>query len=101
MKSFAERMREDTRLAILRLLKESRGYMLNSSQVHMGLSMLHIPCTRAEVIEDLRFLADNGLVRMEPIADISGLYGITMTYAGKEVVEGVQTVVGVSTPAPR
>lgn len=100
-KSFDDRLREDHRLVILRVLSEQTGYMLNSSQVHMGLQMLHIQCTRADLLANLRFLSDNGLVRMEPIENIEGLYGVTLTFAGKEVVDGVQKVVGVSTPAPR
>jgi len=76
MKSFAERLREDRRLVILRLLSETRGFTLNSSQVQMGLEMVSVPCTRADVIEDLRFLANNGLIRMTPVPGIENLYGV-------------------------
>jgi hypothetical protein len=101
MKSFADRLREDRRLVTLRLLLETRGYSLNSSNLHAGLDYLSIKCTRAEVLADLRFLSDNGLVKLEPLADIEGLYGCTLTRAGREVAQGVQEVAGVSTPGPR
>lgn len=101
MKSFADRLREDRRLVALRLLSEQRGYTLNSSNLHAGLDFLSIKCTRAEVLDDLRFLADNGLVRLEPIGGIEGLYGVTLTRAGRDVATGNQEVAGVSTPAPQ
>lgn len=101
MKSFADRLREDRRLVMLRLLSEQRGYTLNSSNLHAGLEYLAIRCTRAEVLADLRFLADNGLVTLEPMADIEGLYGVTLTRAGRDVATGHQLVPGISTPAPR
>jgi len=101
MKSFADRLREDRRLVMLRLLSEQRGYTLNSSNVHAGVDYLGIQCTRAEVLADLRFLGDNGLVTLEPLADIEGLYKVTLTRAGREVAQGQQEVAGVSTPAPR
>jgi len=101
MKSFAERLREDRRLVILRLLSETRGFTLNSSQVQMGLEMVSVPCTRADVIEDLRFLANNGLIRMTPVPGIENLYGVVLTNDGDEVVKGRSVVVGVSAPGPR
>ena len=100
-KTFAQRLQEDRRLVILRLLSEQTGYTLNSSNLHAGLDFLSIKCSRADVLADLRFLSDNGLVRLEPIEKIEGLYGVTLTHAGMEVSKGVQTVVGVSSPAPR
>jgi len=101
MKSFAERLREDRRLVILRLLSETRGFTLNSSQVQMGLEMVSVPCTRADVIDDLRFLGNNGLLRMTPVPGIENLYGVVLTNDGDEVVKGRSVVVGVSTPGPR
>lgn len=101
MKSFADRLREDRRLVMLRLLSEQRGYTLNSSNLHAGLDYLSINCTRADVLADLRFLADNGLVTLDPLSDIEGLYGVTLTRAGREVATGQQLVAGVSAPAPR
>lgn len=101
MKSFADRLREDRRLVMLRLLSEQRGYSLNSSNLHAGLDYLSIRCTRADVLADLRFLSDNGLVTLEPLADIEGLYSVTLTRAGRDVGTGMQLVAGVSTPAPR
>lgn len=101
MKSFADRLREDRRLVMLRLLSEQPGYKLNSSNLHAGLDYLSIQCTRADVLADLRFLADNGLVRLNPLADIEGLYGVELTRAGRDVAQGHQVVAGVSTPAPR
>lgn len=100
-KTFAEKLKEDRRLVILRLLSETRGYTLNSSQVLMNLSMMSIPATRSEVIEDLRFLDNNGLVKMTPISGIENLYGVVLTNDGDEVAKGLRSVVGVNTPGPR
>lgn len=101
MKTFAERMREDRRLVLLRLLSEQNGYQLNSSNLHAGLDHLHVPATRSEVLADLRFLSENALVRLEPLADIEGLYGVTLTGSGHDVARGRESVTGISRPGAR
>ena len=101
MKTFADRLREDRRLVALRLLSEQRSYMMNSSNLHAGLEYLSIPCSRGDVLSDLRFLSDNGLVNLMPIEDIEGLYGVTLTRAGRDVATGHQTVPGIAKPAPK
>lgn len=98
-KSFAEHQREDRRLVLLRLLAEGPGYSLNSSNLHAGLEYLRIHVTRADLLDDLRWLAAQGLVRMEPIID--GVYGCELTAAGADVVAGIEHVPGIARARPR
>lgn len=100
-KTFAERMREDRRLVILRLLSEQPEYQLNSSNVHAGLQHLGVHATRADLLQDLRWMAGEGLLNLESLADIENLYTCTVTHAGWEVARGMESVTGVSRPAPR
>lgn len=63
-KTFAERLREDRRLVLLRLLFEQIGYRANSSILHAGLDYLAVACSRDDVLTDLAWLRDQALVRL-------------------------------------
>ena len=96
-KSFAERMREDRRLVLLRLLNEQNGKQANSSMLHSGLQYLHIIAERHELIEDLRFLQLHQLVTLEPLGDISAtLYSVKLRSRGMDVVNGLVEQDGIS-----
>lgn len=101
MKTFADRLREDRRLVILRLLSEQPGYRFNSSNIRAGLQYLGVLATRDDVATDIHWLRDQGLLQLQAIPEVDGLYLCTLTARGAEVVAGDCTVPGVSRPSPR
>lgn len=99
MKSFAERLRADRRLVLLRLLAEQNGYRSNSSVLHAGLMHLGIVSARDDVLTDLAWLADQGLLVQEEVAP--GVVVATLTARGGDVASGLAVVPGVARPSPR
>ena len=93
-KSFAERLREDRRLVLLRLLSEQRGQTANSSNLHMGVNHLGIIAERHEVIDDLRYLEELRLVTLTEAID--GVYVVQLQDRGERVIQGLVRVDGVS-----
>lgn len=99
MKSFAETLREDRRLVLLRLLNEQNGYRANSSVLHAGLHHLGVAASRDDVLTDLAWLKDQALVGMDEA--VQGVYVATLTARGADVVHGTAIVPGVNRPSPR
>ena len=95
-KTFAERMVEDRRLAMLRLLAEARGQTLNSSVLHMGLHHLGVLVERHEVIDDLHFLQLHNLIALAPV--LTTVYVATLQGRGEDVANGLCQIEGVSRP---
>lgn len=100
-KTFTDRLREDRRLVLLRLLSEQPGYRANSSNLHAGLYALGIAATRDDVTTDLHWLRDQSLVRLESLPEVPDLVIATITPRGDDVVTGVAIVPGVRRPGPR
>lgn len=100
-KTFPERMREDRRLVLLRLLCEQPGYRANSSNLHAGLYALAVPGTRDDVITDLHWLRDQGLLTLEALPEVPSLYIAVITQRGADVGNGCAGIPGVSRPSPR
>jgi hypothetical protein len=99
MKTFSERLREDRRLVLLRLLSEQKGYFANSSVLHAGLMHLGVASDRDDVLTDLHWLSDQNLVTLT-IA-VPGVEVATLTTRGNSVALGHTLVPGVSRPGPR
>lgn len=98
-KTFAERHREDRRLVMLRLLAEQNGYRANSSVLHAALDALAVAASRDDVLTDLAWLAEQGLVKSnEPVPCV---VVAELTARGYDVQRGMATVPGVSRPRPR
>jgi hypothetical protein len=98
-KSYAQMVREDRRLVILRLLNESSGKQSNSSLLHAGLIHLKIICERHELIDDLRFLQTHSLIDLEQLGDVNpDLYGAHLRGRGEDLLAGRLEVEGVSRP---
>lgn len=98
-KTFAERLREDRRLVLLRLLSEQNGYRANASVLHAGLHALAVAASRDDVRTDLHWLQDQSLVRLsEPV---SGVLAAELTARGHDVATGLAVVPGVNRPSPR
>lgn len=98
-KSFAETLREDRRLVLLRLLAEQRGYTANSSQLHAGLQHLGVAATRDEVLTDLAWLAEQDLLRTREA--VEGVVVAELTARGQDVARGHAIVPGVARPSAR
>lgn len=101
MKSFTERLREDRRLVMLRLLSEQPGYRMNSSNLHAGLHHLAVAASRDDVATDLHWLRDQSLVQLETVPEAPSLYLVTITARGNDVAVGNASVPGISRPTPR
>ncbi|RPE81834.1 ArsR family transcriptional regulator [Vulcaniibacterium tengchongense] len=99
MKTFAERLREDRRLVLLRILSEQKGYFANSSQLHAGLHFLGVAADRDDVHTDLHWLADQGLMTLSQ--PVPGVDVATLTTRGLSVAQGYTLVPGVSRPSPK
>jgi hypothetical protein len=101
MKTFTDRLREDRRLVLLRLLSEQPGYRANSSNLHAGHSTLGIAASRDDVTTDLHWLRDQSLVVLEPVPEVPELLIASITARGDDVANGVAIVPGVRRPGPR
>lgn len=99
--TFADRVREDRRLVLLRLLSEQPGYRANSSNLHAGLYALAVPGSRDDVTTDLHWLRDQGLLRLEDVPEAPGLTVAEITGRGEDVAAGRAVVPGVRKPGPR
>lgn len=100
-KTFTDRLREDRRLVLLRLLSEQPGYRANSSNLHAGLYTLGIAASRDDVTTDLHWLRDQSLVVLEPVPEVPELLIASITARGDDVANGVAIVPGVRRPGPR
>lgn len=94
--SYAEHLKEDRRLCILRLLKDTDG-TANDSVIHSGLELLgHRRHTREETREDIRFLIANGLIADEWYGKVQVC---NLTVRGVDVALGKIKVEGVKKPS--
>ncbi|MCR6661840.1 MAG: ArsR family transcriptional regulator [Luteimonas sp.] len=98
-KPFAERMREDRRLLLLRLLHEAVAYRANSSVLHSWLHSYGLASSRDDVNADLAWLKDRGYIGLEIV--IPGVYVATLSASGMDVATGHAVVPGVSRPSPK
>lgn len=100
MSTFAERLRQDRRLVMLRILSEQGAYMANSSVLHAGLHHLGVAASRDDVSTDLHWLHDQGL-----LADLSqpveGVFVAKLSSRGLDAANGHVQVPGVSRPTPK
>lgn len=99
MKTFAERLREDRRLVLLRLLDEQNGQRANSSVLHAGLHHLGVAASRDDIITDLHWLRDQSLLTLDEV--VSGVYVAVLASRGKDVAADQTHVPGVSRPGRR
>ena len=98
MKSYAEVVAADRRLVMLRLLIEARGEA-GESVLEKGLGMIghRTGVTRDVVREDLRFMAERDLVKIDFFQDKVMI--ATITRRGVDCAGGKVTVEGVAEPS--
>jgi Fe2+/Zn2+ uptake regulation proteins len=92
---FAEYLRQDQRLVILRVLIELPSYRTNSSVLTNLLSQYGHSPSRDSVKTELHWLAEQGLVTID---DISDVLVATLTERGADVASGRAIVPGVKRP---
>lgn len=97
MKTFAERLAEDRRLAILRLLERSSRYEANQSLIAAALRDFGHAVSHDQVRDDLAWLEQQGLATVEEIATISIA---RLTQRGLETAAGIVVTPGVKRPGP-
>ncbi len=95
MTPYAEFLRQDMRLVILRLLSEMPGYRANSSMLNAALDHYGHTASRDQVKSELAWLAEQGLVKLE---DIGAVLVATLTERGQDVAAGRARVPGINRP---
>jgi len=94
---YADFLREDQRLVMLRILSELPQYSSNSSVMANLLGRYGHHPSRDQVKGDLTWLGEQGLLTID---DIGSVLVVTLTERGGEVAEGRASVPGVSKPKP-
>lgn len=100
MTTFAEKLRQDRRLVLLRLLAEQTGYLANSSVLHAGLMSLGVASSRDDVLTDLHWLKEQDLLA-ELTEPVPGVVVVRLGKRGNDVAAGLAVVPGVSRPGPK
>lgn len=95
MSQFAEYLRQDYRLVILRLLVEQTAYRANSSVLTMALDSYGHTLSRDQVKTELNWLAEQGALTLE---DIGAVLVATLTERGQDIATGRARVPGIKRP---
>ncbi len=95
MKTFADRLTEDRRLVLLRILAELPGYRSNSSVLTSLLDGFGHTVSKDYVKTQLHWLAEQELVSVH---DLDGLKLATLPARAHDVQRGLATVPGVARP---
>lgn len=95
--SYADTFAAHLRIVLLRCLVPAPEYQLNSSILH-DLALEFLAHTRDQLGQQVAWLAEQGLVRLELLnADLAR---VTLTQRGLDVAEGRARVPGVKRPGP-
>ncbi|OZY84832.1 hypothetical protein CBP51_16860 [Cellvibrio mixtus] len=95
MSEFAQYLREDMRLVILRVLATMPSYTANSSVLSSGLNHVGHNPSRDQVKTEIRWLEEQGLVTVEQAYD---LLIARITERGADVAAARTVVPGVKKP---
>lgn len=98
MNDYAELLRKHRRIAILRHLEACAEYTSNAAILQAVLEGVGVPSTRAQVITELAWLKENGMVDFDDHADF---LVVAATQRGIEVALGVATHPQIQRPSPR
>ncbi|MCE3001075.1 MAG: ArsR family transcriptional regulator [Xanthomonadaceae bacterium] len=99
-KTLSERLQEDRRLVILRILGEQISYKANSSVLATALDHFGHAMSRDQVRTELAWLAEQGLVRLGSATPDGSVLLAQLTERGHEVKDGLAIVPGVARPRP-
>lgn len=95
MTQYADFLRQDIRLVILRLLVEMTAYRANSSVLTMALDSYGHTLSRDQVKTELHWLAEQGALT---VADVGPVLVATLTERGQDVAAGRARVPGIKRP---
>lgn len=96
--SFADVVRHDIRLIILRSLEQDPGYDLNESILHTIVGEFGHNVTRDQIRTEIAWLQEQGLVTSKTVVET---IVATLTERGADVATGRAVVPGVKRPSPR
>lgn len=96
--NYADIVRQESRLVLLRVLAEVPGYEANSSILQSALESFGLQLSRDVIHTELAWLTEQGLVITKAIATV---VIATLTSRGLDVAGGKATVPGVKKPSPR
>ncbi|SIP89792.1 hypothetical protein [Aquipseudomonas alcaligenes] len=94
---FADYLRQDQRLVVLRILSELPQFRSNSSVMANLLGEFGHHPSRDQVKTELFWLGEQNLIKVE---DIGSVLVVTLTERGADVAAGRASVPGVSKPRP-
>lgn len=95
MSQYAEYLRQDIRLVILRLLVEMTAYRANSSVLTMALDSYGHTLSRDQVKTELSWLAEQHALTLE---DVGPVLVATLTERGQDIAAGRARVPGIKRP---
>ena len=95
MTQYADYLREDIRLVVLRLLVEMTAYRANSSVLTMALDNYGHTLSRDQVKTELHWLAEQGALTL---SDVGPVLVATLTERGQDIAAGRARVPGIKRP---
>ena len=95
MTQYADYLREDIRLVVLRLLVEMTAYRANSSVLTMALDNYGHTLSRDQVKTELHWLAEQGALTL---SDVGPVVVATLTERGQDIAAGRTRVPGIKRP---
>ncbi|AVH35405.1 hypothetical protein AL532_03310 [Pseudomonas monteilii] len=95
MSQYADFLRQDMRLVILRLLVEMPAYRANSSVLNAALDSYGHSVSRDQVKTELLWLSEQGAVSLD---DIGPVLVATLTERGQDIAAGRARVPGIKRP---
>ncbi|MBK3440785.1 ArsR family transcriptional regulator [Pseudomonas sp. FSL R10-0765] len=95
MTPFADYLREDIRLVVLRLLVEMTAYRANSSVLTMALDSYGHTLSRDQVKTELYWLSEQGALTL---SDVGPVVVATLTERGQDIAAGRARVPGIKRP---
>lgn len=98
MNDYMKTLNKHRRLAILRHLAEIPEYTGNASILQDVLMGLGLSASRAQIVTELSWLRENGLVEFDPNADF---VVVTATVRGVEIARGLATHPEIQRPSPK
>ncbi|MCW8843358.1 MAG: hypothetical protein OQK00_08090 [Rhodobacteraceae bacterium] len=98
MSSYSDTLRKHARIAILRILEGAPRYTSNASMMQTILPAVGISFTRAQIVTELAWLEEQGMVETEEHRE--GFVVATATVRGVEIAQGIATHPEIQRPRP-
>ncbi|MFJ7792926.1 ArsR family transcriptional regulator [Pseudomonas sp. NPDC096950] len=95
MSQYADFIRQDVRLVILRLLVEMTAYRANSSVLTMALDSYGHTLSRDQVKTEMHWLAEQGALT---VAEVGPVLVATLNERGQDIAAGRARVHGIKRP---